>query len=100
LARAKKTEFSLSNQSCLFRNLQTVSTKGKKCFKGIGSASTSKSNFDLLGKGLDWEIILILLRSFKQKGTLSSSLKRWEVQFGKRKLCIGLAGESGLIINK
>ncbi|TXG57156.1 hypothetical protein EZV62_018469 [Acer yangbiense] len=77
-------------------SVETVSTKGKQSYKGNGSSSTSKSKFHLAGKrsGLGKYKKSVPMDS-KQRGTLSSSLKRWEVQFGKRKLCIGSAMESG-----
>ncbi|KAK0571580.1 hypothetical protein LWI29_018361 [Acer saccharum] len=95
-ARAPKAEIQLSQQSSKFRDLQTVSTKGKQGYKGNGLSSTSKLKFHLAGKRFG-------LGKFKnsgplvskQRSPLSSSMKRWEVQFGKRKLCIGSAIESG-----
>ncbi|KAK0592144.1 hypothetical protein LWI29_014093 [Acer saccharum] len=95
LARAQSTVLPVSNQAGKFRNLQTVSTKGTPCSKGISSSSTSQSKFNLVGKrsGLGKFKNSIQFAAHK-RGTLSSSLKRWEIQFGKRKLCVGAATES------
>ncbi|KAK0577023.1 hypothetical protein LWI29_026800 [Acer saccharum] len=85
-----------SNYVSKFRKLQTVNTKGKQGAKGNGSLSTSHSKFNLVGKrtGLGKFKSVAQVDSHK-RGTLSSSLKRWEVKFGKRKLCIGAINTSG-----
>ncbi|TXG57139.1 hypothetical protein EZV62_018452 [Acer yangbiense] len=97
LERLKKTEIEMQNQSTFFQNLQMVSTKGKKSSNGIDSTTMSKSKFNIagkrsrLGKYKNYPQF-----SSKEKGTLSSSLKRWDVQFGKRKLVIGSGVENGV----
>ncbi|TXG53061.1 hypothetical protein EZV62_022230 [Acer yangbiense] len=96
LAREKKVEFNLNQQPSLFRNLQTVSTKGKKNSKENASLSTSKSIFNIAGKRSSLgKYQNSFQSSSKERGTLSSSLKRWDVKFGKRKLMIGSVVESG-----
>ncbi|TXG66528.1 hypothetical protein EZV62_007803 [Acer yangbiense] len=94
-ARAKKAEVLLSQPSRKFRDLQTVSMKGKQSFQGNGSSSTSKSKFHLVGKrsGLGKYHKSVPMGS-KPRGTLFSSLKRWEVQFGKHQLIFGPVLES------
>ncbi|KAK0584670.1 hypothetical protein LWI29_016946 [Acer saccharum] len=49
-ARAQTVKVQLSNQSSMFRDLQTVSMKGKQSSKGNGSPSNSKSRFNIAGK--------------------------------------------------
>ncbi|TXG48912.1 hypothetical protein EZV62_024787 [Acer yangbiense] len=95
MAREKKVEFNPIQQPSLFRKLQTVSTKGKKNSKGNAYSSTSKSNFNIVGKRLSLgKFHNSVQTSSRDRGTLSSSLKRWDVKFGKRKLVIGSAVES------
>ncbi|KAK4839528.1 hypothetical protein QYF36_022570 [Acer negundo] len=76
LERAKKTKIITHNQSNLFRNLQTVNTKGKKSLKGNVSTSTSKSKFNVAGKRSNLGKYHNSSQvSSKERGTLSSSLK-------------------------
>ncbi|TXG48219.1 hypothetical protein EZV62_027513 [Acer yangbiense] len=76
-ARANKTEIIACNQPNFFRNLQTVSMKGKKSSKGINSTSTSKSKFSIAGKRSGLRNYKNSAQiSSKERGSLSSSLKR------------------------
>ncbi|KAK0590824.1 hypothetical protein LWI29_032109 [Acer saccharum] len=79
MARAKKSDILSYNQSKSFRNLQTVSTKGKKSSQGKGASPTSKSKFILAGKrsGLG-NYHSSSQSSSLPKGNLLSSLKHWE----------------------
>ncbi|TXG61366.1 hypothetical protein EZV62_012729 [Acer yangbiense] len=75
MAREKKNELNPIQQPSLFRKLQTVNTKGKKNSKGNAYSST-------------------ISNSSRDRGTLASSLKHWDVKFGKRKLVIGSGVEN------
>ncbi|TXG51459.1 hypothetical protein EZV62_023983 [Acer yangbiense] len=76
LAKAKKSEINSHNQSSLFCNLQTVSTKGNKNSKGNASSSTSKSKYSVAGKRYNLGKYQNSFQfSSKERGTLSSSLK-------------------------
>ena len=80
MARASSAAGNLKKQASLFRNLQTVSMKGKKNLEGVESSSFSKSSFSLAGNraGLGNYKPSSQNQSY-QRGVNSSSLKRWEI---------------------
>ncbi|KAI9184715.1 hypothetical protein LWI28_000396 [Acer negundo] len=98
MARSTKTVSEVQSRSSFFQKLQMVSTKGNNNLNGIDAFSSGKSKFSNVGKRSRLGKYNNSAHFVsKGRGTLSSSLKRWDIQFGKRKLVIGLGVENGVI---
>ena len=77
-----------------------MSTKGKPKLKGNSfSVNNNTSTFSFLLVGKRSELGSFNNRvqaSLREQGVKSSSLKSWEVKFGKGKLVVGSVGEGGM----